>query len=126
MPQITLKLSNNIAINHIDFHSIFAAIHSELGKIHGLDVCSCHSGVLQEEYSYIGYGDLKATKIYLEVLWLETAERSKLKVKLAQSLMNVLDIILVPQIVKQGLTCLPRVRIGHLGIINQDYHIMVQ
>lgn len=123
MPQISLKISNNIDIHQINFEETFAAIHAELGKIPNLDVKTCHSGVIQEVYSYIGLDDKHATKVYLEVLWLESAERAALKKELARNLMSILENTLVPQIIKQGLVCIPRVRIGNLGIINLDYHI---
>jgi hypothetical protein len=123
MPQISLKISNNIDIHQINFEETFVAIHDELGKIQNLDVKTCHSGVIQEVYSHIGLGDKHATKIYLEVLWLESAERAVLKQKLVRNLMSILEKTLAPQIIKQGLVCIPRVRIGNLGIINLDYHI---
>lgn len=61
MPQISLKLSNNIDTNCINFKTIFAAIHDELGKMPNLDITTCHSGVVQEAYSYVGLGDDSAT-----------------------------------------------------------------
>lgn len=73
--------------------------------------------------SYIGLDDKHATKVYLEVLWLESAERASLQKELARNLMSILENTLAPQIIKQGLVCIPRVRIGNLGIINLDYHI---
>lgn len=123
MPQITLKVSSNIDINLINFKDIFTAIHVELGKMPHLDITTCNSGVLQEVYSYIGSGDEKASKVYLEVLWLESEERAPLKHKLGKQLMNILETMLVPQIIDQGLICIPRVRIDNLGIINLNYHI---
>jgi hypothetical protein len=82
-----------------------------------------NSGVVQEVYSYIGLGDEKVTKVYLEVLWLENSQRSELKKNLSEKLMSILETLLVPQIEKQNLVCVPRVRIGNLGGINQDYLI---
>lgn len=123
MPQISLKISNNIDMHQINFEETFAAIHTELGKMPNLDVKTCHSGVIQEVYSYIGLDDKHATKVYLEVLWLKSAERASLQKELARNLMSILENTLAPQIIKQGLVCIPRVRIGDLGIINLDYHI---
>ena len=123
MPQISLKISHNIDISRINFKDTFALIHDELGKVPHLDNKTCHSGVVQEVYSYIGLGDDKATKVYLEILWLEDSERLALKKELAQNLMNILENTLVPQIEHQGLMCIPRVRIGNLGTLHKDYHI---
>ena len=120
MPQISLKISNNIDISRINFNDIFSAIHHELGKMPNLDVNTCHSGVIQEVYSYIGLGNNKSTKVYLEVLWLESKERAAVKKELAQHLMNVLDNTLVPLIKQQNLICVPRVRIGNLNLPNHD------
>lgn len=88
-----------------------------------LDITTCHSGVIQEVYSYIGLGDENATKVYLEVLWLESTERLVLKKELAQRLMSTLENTLVLQIEKQNLVCIPRVRIGNLDELEQDYYI---
>jgi 5-carboxymethyl-2-hydroxymuconate isomerase len=123
MPQITLKISNNIDISVLNFKSVFAAIHDELGKVPGLNIKTCHSGVLQEAYSYIGFDDDKATKVYLEVLWLENDVRQTLKQALGQSLIAILEKTLAPQIEKQHVTCIPRVRIGNLGELGKDYQI---
>lgn len=123
MPQISLKISSNIDTHQLNFEKIFQAIHAELGKIPGLDVNTCHSGVIQEVYSYIGLNHRQATKVYLEVLWLENGERAALKTELAKNLMTILESKLAPQIIKQGLMCLPRVRIGNLGTLHFDYVI---
>lgn len=123
MPQISLKISDNIDIRRINFKDTFASIHHELGKVPNLDNKTCHSGVIQEVYSYIGLGDEKATKVYLEVRWLEDSERAALKKELAQSMMRILELTLVPQIKEQNLDCIPRVRIGNLGVLHKDYHI---
>ncbi len=37
--------------------------------------------------------------------------------------MTILEKTLVPQIEKQNLVCIPRVRIGNLGRLDLDYHI---
>lgn len=123
MPQISLKISNNINVDFINFKDVFSAIHQELGKMPNLDINTCHSGVIQEIYSYIGLGDNSATKVYLEVLWLESRERLAVKKELAQRLMSILENRLVPQIEQQKLFCIPRVRIGNLGTFGEDYHI---
>jgi len=123
MPQISLKISNNIDISCVNFKDVISAIHHELGKMPNLDIKTCHSGVIQEVYSYIGLGDDKATKVYLEVLWLESSERLVVKKELARRLMSILENTLVPQIERQNLVCIPRVRIANLGIVEQDYHI---
>ncbi len=123
MPQISLKVSNNILIDQGTFNVLFAEIHAELGKIPNLDVSTCHSGVVQEVYSYIGLGDESRTKVYLEILWLENSERSALKNTLAKNLLTILENILTPQVNKQGLNCFPRVRISNLGTLNLDYYI---
>lgn len=123
MPQISLKISNNIDMSCINFKDVFSAIHQELGKMPNLDIKTCHSGVIQEGYSYIGLGDDKATRVYLEVLWLESRERLTVKKELAQNLMNILENTLVPQIERQNLFCIPRVRIANLGTSDQDYYI---
>ena len=123
MPQISLKISSNIDISRINFKDVFSAIHRELGKMPNLDIKTCHSGVIQEVYSYIGLGDDKPTKVYLEVLWLESSERLAVKKELARSLMNILENTLTPQIERQNLVCIPRVHIANLGTLEQDYHI---
>lgn len=123
MPQITLKLSNNIDISKINYQPFFDVLHTTLGGIPGTHVASCHSGVIQEVYSHIGEGDKKSTKVYLEIYWLENAERALLKPALAGKLMTLLEETIVPQIENQGLTCVPRLRIANLGGFNQDYYI---
>lgn len=123
MPQISLKLSSNIDISCINFADVFSKIHDELGKMPGLDIKTCHSGVIQERYSYIGLNDTSATKVYLEVLWLENSERLAVKKELAQRLMSILENTFIPQIVRQRLVCIPRVRISNLGALGTDYHI---
>ena len=123
MPQITLKLSNNININTIDFDSLFAAIHTELGSVPKMDNRTCFSGIIHEDYSYVGRGDESMPKIFLEILWLETPERSLLKPVLAAKLMEILVNHLKEPLRRQSLTCQPRVRIANLGDVNQDYYI---
>ena len=62
MPQFTLKISNNIDITQVRFHEFFDAVHNVLRDVPSLDVTTCHSGVIQESFSYIGLGDEKRTK----------------------------------------------------------------
>jgi hypothetical protein len=123
MPQITLKLSNNINITTIDFKSLFTAIHGELGNIPQMDNRTCFSGLVHEDYSYVGRGDESIPKIFLEILWLETPERSLLKPALASKLMEILVAHLKEPLKRQSLTCQPRVSIANLGEVNQDYYI---
>ncbi len=123
MPQITLKLSHNINLNLINLRPLFVDIHELLGKVPHLDNKTCFSGVLHEDFSYIGQGDDKLTKIFLEILWLETPERKTLKPALGSELMAVLALHLSDAIERQGLIFQPRVRIANLGAIEQDYHI---
>ena len=124
MPQLTLKLSKNIDMQQFDFPKLFSAIHESLRMVPNMDITTCHSGVVQEDFSYVGLGDLKATKVYLELYWLENAERSAMKKQVAEKLMTVLQDVIVPQVQKQNLICIPRVRIANLGTLGQDYHIM--
>jgi hypothetical protein len=123
MPQISLKISKNVAIHCMHFQEMFVAIHNELHQIAKVDIKSCNSGVIHEAYSYIGIGDQRRTKVYLEVLWLENAERVLIKKEVGKRLMEILETKLVPQIEAQQLLCIPRVRIGNLGVIDEDYYI---
>jgi hypothetical protein len=117
-------LSNNIDINKINLPSFFTALHDALRNVPGLDVSTCHSGLIHEDYSYIGLGDERLTKVYLELEWLDKPERLALKPEAAAILMGVLEGVLGPQIIKQNLNFNPRVRIGELGKLNQDYYIL--
>lgn len=123
MPQLTLKISKNIDIKSINFQECFFAIHQALRDVPKMDIASCHSGVIQEDYSYIGHGDDRVTKMYLELYWLENNERIAIKKQIAEKLMGILEEIIVPQVEKQNLICIPRVRIANLGELDQDYHI---
>lgn len=123
VPQITLKLSKNIKITTINFKSLFAAIHEELGNIPQMDNRTCFSGFIHEDDSYVGRGDESIPKVFLEVLWLETPERSILKPALASKFQEVLLAHLKEPLQQQSLICQPRVRIANLGEINQDYYI---
>jgi 5-carboxymethyl-2-hydroxymuconate isomerase len=123
MPQLSLKISKNIDITRIDFQKLFVEIHEALRDVPNMDITTCHSGVIQEDFSYIGLGDVRLTKMYLEVYWLEDEKRLAMKKKLAQKLMKLLEDIIVPQIEEQKLICIPRVRIANLGKLEQEYFI---
>jgi hypothetical protein len=123
MPQISLIISHNIDIKPINFRAIFAEIHDVLGKVPTLDNRTCFSGVIQESYSYIGLGNEQATKVFLEVQWLESAERKTMKPALAAELMSILSAHLTPALQNQGLICQPRVKISNLGAIDHEYFI---
>ena len=123
MPQLTIIISNNIDIDQLNFKNLFPALHDAIKNVPNMDITTCHSGIIQETYSYVGLGNEKLTKVYLELYWLETEERVAIKPKLAKKLMQILEEILVPQIEKQNLICIPRVRIANLGKLDQDYHI---
>jgi hypothetical protein len=88
-----------------------------------IDITTCHSGVIQEDYSYIGLGDERATKVYLELYWLESDERIAMKPALAMRFMEILNRLLTPQVEMQNLICIPRVRISNLGKLNEGYFI---
>ncbi len=123
MPQITLKLSHNIDTSKLNLKSLFSEVHEALGRVPNLDNRTCFSGMIHEDYSYIGQGDEKLSKIFLEILWLETPERKALKPKLAAELMSILITHLAEPTKQQSLTCQPRVRIVNLGAIDQEYYI---
>jgi hypothetical protein len=123
MPQISLRISKNIEMNQVDFQKLFVAIHHALRDVPDLDIKTCHSGVIQEDFSYIGLGDDRLTKMFLEIYWLESEKRIAIKNDVALKLMKILEDIIVPQIEKQNLICIPRVRIVDLGKLGQDYHI---
>lgn len=123
MPQITLKVSKNIDITQLDLRELFAAIHEVLRSVPNMDITTAHSGVIQEDFSYIGLGDPHLTKMYLEIYWVESEKRAAIKAGLAQNLMKILEDLIVPQVEKQNLVCIPRVRIANLGTLNSDYHI---
>lgn len=123
MPQLSLKISKNIDMSVLDFRELFEALHEVLRDAPNLDISTCHSGVVQEDFSYIGLGDAKKTKVYLELYWVENESRRVVKKQLALDLMHVLERYMVPQIEKQQLICIPRVRIANLGVLGEDYHI---
>lgn len=123
MPQITLVLSKNIDISLLHFENFFIKLHDVLRTVPNMDVTTVHSGVTQEQYSYIGLGNSIATKMYLQLYWMESAARIPIKAALGQQLMHLLEEYLAPDVRKQGLLCIPRVRIANLGELNQSYFI---
>ena len=123
MPQLSLRISKNIDMSLLNFPRLFAAIHDELRHAPNMDIMTCHSGVVQEDFSYAGLGDERMTKMYLELYWVENEKRVAMKDKLGRHLMQILEELIVPQVEKQGLICIPRVRIANLGQLDRDYHI---
>lgn len=123
MPQISLKISSNIDTSEIHFELLFSEIHHAMRIVPDLNVDTCHSGLLQERFSFIGEGDLKKTRIFLEILWLENENRKLIKGKLARNLRAVLNKHLQNSVESQGLNYSPRIRIADLGKIDQDYFI---
>lgn len=123
MPQLTLRLSHNINIDLIDFKTVFKQIHEALQVTPNMDVNTAHSGVIQESYSYIGLDNPKATKVYLQLYWMENEERALVKPALGKTLLSILENTIAPELVKQGLICIPRVRIANLGPLNHSYFI---
>jgi 5-carboxymethyl-2-hydroxymuconate isomerase len=123
MPQLTLKVSHNIDLKLINLRELFIAIHEVISEAPKMDISTCHSGVIQEAYSYIGFGDERLTKVYLELYWMESEERLLVKDQLGQKLLTLLETKLAPQVEQQNLICKPRVRIANLGKLGRDYHI---
>ena len=123
MPQLTLTISHNINTDLINFKNLFTQIHEALQVVPNMDVNTAHSGVMQESYSYIGFDNPKATKVYLQLYWMENEERSAMKPFLGKTLLEILENTIVPEVRDQGLICIPRVRIANLGSLNQGYFI---
>lgn len=123
MPQLTLRFSHNINLKLIKLRELFVAIHEVISDAPNMDISTCHSGVIQEVYSYIGFGDERLTKVYLELYWMESEARLLMKDQLGQKLLTLLETVLAPQIEQQNLICKPRVRIANLGKLGRDYHI---
>lgn len=123
MPQLTLTLSHNINASLINFKSLFEQIHEALKTVPNMDVNTAHSGVILENFSYIGFDNPKATKVYLLLYWMENEARSAIKPALGKKLLEILQQSIVPEVIKQGLLCIPRVRIANLGDLNQSYFI---
>lgn len=123
MPQLTLTISKNINANLIDFKNFFRQIHEALSVVPDMDVNTAHAGVIQESFSYIGFDNPKATKVYLQLYWLENKTRTALKLALGKAFLNILENMIVPEVEKQGFICIPRIRIANLGELNQSYFI---
>ena len=126
MPQITLKFSANTKnlIPNSVLESTFIKINQILKEtIPDIDIKSCNSGVLFEEYSFMSDGDPKEAKCYYELQWMENPSRVPLKAVLAEKIMSLLEVVFVPLLAEHGLSCVPRVRIGNLGVRNEDYFI---
>lgn len=123
MPQLTLTISQNINANLINFKSLFEEIHNALRIVPNMDVNTAYSGVIQESYSYIGFNNPKAAKVYLQLYWMENEERTAMKSELGKTLLEILEHSIVPEVEGQGLICIPRVRIANLGRLNQSYFI---
>lgn len=123
MPQLRLTISHNINKDLINFKNLFRQIHEALRVVSDIDVSTAHSGVIQENYSYIGFNNPKASKVYLELYWMENEERLEMQPLLGKNLLEILENTIVPDVVEQGLICIPRVRIANLGILNQGYFI---
>lgn len=123
MPQLTLTLSHNINAELINFNNVFEQIHEALRIAPNMDINTAHSGVVQESYSYIGCDNPKATKVYLELYWMETEARALVKPMLGKTLLSILENTIAPELAKQGLICIPRVRIANLGSLNHSYFI---
>ncbi|RUR22075.1 hypothetical protein [Legionella qingyii] len=123
MPQLILTISHNINTDVINFKNLFNQIHETLQIVPNMDVNTAHSGVIQELFSYIGFDNPKATKVYLELYWMEDEERTAMKSVLGKTLIDILKKNIVPEVEGQGLICIPRVRISNLGDLNQSYFI---
>ncbi|KTD41430.1 hypothetical protein [Legionella parisiensis] len=123
MPQLTLTISHNINIDVINFKNLFSQIHEALRAVPNMDVNTAQSGVIQETFSYVGFDNPKATKVYLQLYWMENEERAVIKPVLGKTLLEILENNIVPEVVGQGLICIPRVRIANLGSLNQGYFI---
>lgn len=123
MPQLTLTISKNINANRMNFKNFFKQIHNALSIVPDLDLNTAHSGVIQESFSYIGFDNPKATKVYLQLYWLENKARAAIKLALAKTLLNILGDTIVQEVEKQGFICVPRLRIADLGELNQSYFI---
>lgn len=123
MPQLILTISNNINTDGIDFKNLFHQIHEALRTVPNMDVNTAHSGVVQELFSYIGCDNPKATKVYLQLYWMENEARAAMKSILGKTLLEILEKSIVPEVEGQGLICIPRVRIANLGKLNHGYFI---
>ncbi|MFQ2988195.1 hypothetical protein ACKJL9_07845 [Legionella pneumophila] len=102
MPQLTLTLSHNINTDVINFKNLFNKIHEALRAVPNMDVNTAHSGVIQESFSYIGFDNLKATKVYLQLYWMENEERAGMKPALGKTLLDILENNIAPEIASVG------------------------
>lgn len=123
MPQVTLTISKNINLDLIDCKQCFQQIHEALSTVPDLNVQTIHSGVIQESFSYIGFDDPQATKVYLQLYWLENEDRIALQGVLGKKLLHILESTVVPKVKAQGFYCIPRVRIANLGELHHSYFI---
>ncbi|WP_241969690.1 hypothetical protein [Legionella sainthelensi] len=88
-----------------------------------MDVNTAQAGVIQEIYSYIGFNNPTAAKVFLQLYWMENEERTAMKSDLGKALLEILQHSIVPEVEEQGFLCIPRVRIANLGGLNQSYFI---
>ncbi|MBA2655543.1 MAG: hypothetical protein H0U70_00985 [Tatlockia sp.] len=123
MPQLTLTLSKNIDLKASDFESCFSQIHKALEIVPQMDVSTIHSGAILEDFSYIGVGNPKTARVYLQLYWLESPERILIRKSLGNSLMSILKTTIVYDVINQGLLCTPRVKIANLGELHEKYFI---
>ncbi|WP_223800074.1 hypothetical protein [Legionella longbeachae] len=54
---------------------------------------------------------------------MENEERAAIKPALGKTLLDILQNHIVPEVLGQGLICVPRVRIANLGNLNKSYFI---
>lgn len=80
-------------------------------------------GLFKKAFSYIGFDNPRATKVYLHLYWMENEERAAIKPALGKTLLDILQNHIVPEVLGQGLICVPRVRIANLGNLNKSYFI---
>lgn len=126
MPQITLKFSANTKnlISNSVLESAFLKLNEIFKEtIPDIDIKSCNSGVIFEDYSFLSEGNSKEAKCYYELQWMENPKRVPLKPELASKIMTLLETVFVPLLAEHSLVCTPRVRIGDLGKRDQDYFI---
>lgn len=123
MPQITLTLSQNIDLRPLDFKRFFKSLHELLETVPNLLLSSCKSGVVHEAYSYVGSGNANLTKLLLEIRWLDSEARRKVKSEVVSQIFECLEREFSEPITAQGLIYKPHVWIVDLGELNQDYFI---
>ncbi len=123
MPQLILTLSKNIDLQAIDFKLCFSQIHEALKVVPKMDINTIHSGAIVEESSYIGFGNPKLARVYLQLYWLESPERILIRKSLGNTLISILKNTIVSNVLNQDLLCKPRVRIANLGELDENYFI---